>query len=87
MMQCRARKRESWAADPRAQVGFGEGARTVWMLSCRSTAALDVDSPLPFRTGGRQYLFRAGSKNLNVIIFFWNPLTTAFFRVFSSLRL
>jgi len=32
MMQCRARKRESCAADPRAQVGFGEGARTVWML-------------------------------------------------------
>lgn len=89
MMQCRARKRESWAADPRAQVGFGEGARTVWMLSCSGTAALDIHSPLPFRAGGRQYLFRAGSKNLNVInLIFFNPLMTAFFELFfSSLRL
>lgn len=31
-MRCRARKRESCAADPRAQVGFGEAARTVGML-------------------------------------------------------
>lgn len=68
VMQCRARKRESCAADPRAQVGFGEGARTAWMLYCSSTRALDAHLPLPFRAGGRQLFFsRAGSKIIDFI--------------------
>lgn len=64
MMQCRARKRESCAADPRAQVGFGERARTVWMLKGWSTTALGIPLPLPSTAGGRQYFLGRLKNNL-----------------------
>lgn len=62
MMQCRARKRKSCAAEPRAQGGFGEKARTVWMLKGGSTTALAFLLPLPSTAGGRQCSFREAQK-------------------------
>lgn len=60
MMQCRARERESWAADPRAQVRFGEGIRTV--VQQHSRCGHSFSSTTPAR--GRQYFFKIGSKIL-----------------------
>lgn len=71
MMQCRARKRESCAADPRAQVGFGERARTVWMLKGGSTTALAILLPHQAQQEGDNVL-SGNLKNLfHKLVFFF----------------